>query len=386
MFFDNKEYRRLFAKWIVSVFAICILLYLAVRNFSSIGEGVSWLFALVRPILIGGLLALVLNVPLKFIENKILSGAKHTKVKRPLAITLSLLLIIGIILGIVFLVIPELIKALTILGEMAFAQIDRLSKLDMEATIFGGTTIEDFLENNVNWAELKTSLQLWIQRTGKTLLNTTVSAAGSVIGAMLSFFMSLVFAIYMLSQKENLSRQFTHLFRVWLPDRVSSRLIHMFSVCNECFANYVAGQTLEAFILGGLCTAGMLLLRLPYAPMVGVLVGATALLPVVGAYIGGIVGFLMILTESPTKALIFVIYLAILQQVEGNLIYPRVVGSKLNLPAIWVLAAITVGGNLFGMLGMLLGVPVFSAAYTLFKEATQARAERIKKETPTAKQ
>lgn len=386
MFFDNKEYRRLLAKWVISVFVICILLYLAVRNFSSIGEGLSWLVALVRPILTGGLFALVLNVPLNFIENKILNRTGLKKAKRPLSITLSILLIVGIFLGIVFLVIPELIKALTILGEMAFAQIDRLSKVDLEATFLGGTTIEDFLENNVNWAELKTSLQLWIQRAGKTLLNTTVSAAGSVIGVMLSFIMSLVFAIYMLSQKENLSCQFTHLFRVWLPDRVSSRLIHIFSVCNECFANYVAGQTLEAFILGGLCTAGMLLLRLPYAPMVGVLVGATALLPVVGAYIGGIVGFLMILTESPTKALVFVIYLAILQQVEGNLIYPRVVGSKLNLPAIFVLAAITVGGNLFGMLGMLLGVPVFSAAYTLFKEATQARAERKKKEIPTAKQ
>ncbi len=386
MFFNNKEYRRLLAKWIISVIAICILIYLGVQNLSALGGSVSWLIALLRPILIGGLFALILNVPLNFIENKLLSRTKLKKAKRPISIFLSLLLISGIFLGIIFLVIPELIKALTILGEMAFAEIDRLSKVDMNATVFGGTTIEDFLENNVNWAELKTSLQLWIQRAGKTLLNTTVSAAGSVISAMLSFVISLVFAIYMLSQKEKLSCQFTHLFRVWLPEWVSGRLIHMFSVCNKCFANYVAGQTLEAFILGGLCTAGMLLLRLPYALMVGVLVGATALLPVVGAYIGGIVGFLMILTESPTKALIFVIYLAILQQVEGNLIYPRVVGSKLNLPAIWVLAAITVGGNLFGMLGMLLGVPVFSAAYTLFKEATQARAERKKIETSTAKQ
>lgn len=386
MFFDNKEYRKLLAKWMISVVSVCIFLYLGVRNIAAIGAGVSWLTALLRPILIGGLLALILNVPLNFIEKKLLGRTKLKKAKRPISIFLSLLLIIGIFLGIIFLVIPELIRALTTAGEMAFAQIDRLSKLDMESTIIGGTTIEDFLENNVNWAGLKTSLEHWIQSVGKILLNTTVSAAGSVIGAILNFFMSLVFAIYMLSQKETLSRQFAHLFRVWLPERASSFLIHMFSVCSDCFSNFVAGQTLEAFILGGLCTAGMFLLRLPYAPMVGVLVGATALLPVVGAYIGGIVGFLMVLTESPVKALVFLVFLFVLQQVEGNLIYPRVVGSKLNLPAIWVLAAICVGGNLFGTLGMLLGVPVFSAAYTLFKEATQARAERKKTETPTAKQ
>ena len=189
----------------------------------------------------------------------------------------------------------------------------------------------------------------------------------------MNFFIGLVFSIYVLANKEKLKRQTLRLIHVWLPQRFGSALVHVVSVCNLSFRNFIAGQATEALILGMLCTIGMLILRLPYAPMIGALVGVTALIPIVGAFIGTIVGAFLILTVSPFKALIFVIFLVILQQIEGNLIYPKVMGARINLPAIWVFAAVTVGGNLAGPVGMLLGVPAASAAYELLKEATSKR-------------
>ena len=152
-------------------------------------------------------------------------------------------------------------------------------------------------------------------------------------------------------------------------------MVHVFDVCNQTFKLFIAGQATEAVILGVLCMIGMMILQIPYAPMVGALIGVTALIPILGAFIGTIIGAIMILTVNPFKAVIFVVFLLILQQIEGNLIYPRVVGSKINLPAMWVLAAVTVGGNLAGPLGMLLGVPAASAAYALIKEATDNREQ-----------
>ena len=186
-------------------------------------------------------------------------------------------------------------------------------------------------------------------------------------------FIGLVFAIYILANKETLKRQGSRLIHAWLPQRVGGGLLHVATVCSRIFRSFVAGQVTEAFILGFLCFIGMLLLGLPYAAMIGALVGVSALIPIVGAFIGMFVGIFMILTVSPLKALIFAIFLLVLQQVEGNLIYPKVVGSKMNLPGLWVLAAITIGGELAGPIGMLLGVPTFSALYTLLKEATANR-------------
>ena len=197
-----------------------------------------------------------------------------------------------------------------------------------------------------------------------------------MLSSTVTSLVGLVFAVYLLSGKEKLKRQACRLIRVWLPQNMGGIMIHISSVCGDVFHRFVADQFLEALILGTLCMLGMVILRIPYAPMVGALIGVTALIPVVGAFVGTIIGAVMIMTVSPLKAVVFVIFLLILQQVEGNLIYPRVVGAKINLPAIWVLAAVTVGGNLAGPLGMFLGVPAASAAYTLIREATDQREHK----------
>ena len=234
-----------------------------------------------------------------------------------------------------------------------------------------------FAKLDIDWLGLKTQMEEWFKSQSGTFVNQAVGAASSFAGSLVTFFIGLVFAIYILSGKEKLKQQVCRLIHVWLPEKFGETLIHVSSVCSKTFRLFIAGQATEAIILGTLCMIGMAILRIPYAPMVGALVGVTALIPVVGAFVGTIVGAIMILTVDPFKAVVFVIFLLILQQIEGNMIYPKVVGSKIKLPAIWVLAAVTIGGNLGGPIGMLLGVPAASAAYALIKEATAKRENKL---------
>lgn len=215
-------------------------------------------------------------------------------------------------------------------------------------------------------------------------MNAAMAAAGALAGAVVDLSVGLVFAFYLLANKERLKRQSARFLRIWLPRPLAEGLIHVAEVCSSTFRRFIAGQALEALLLGTLCTAGMLLLRLPYAPMIGALVGVTALIPLVGGVIGLAAGFFMLLTVSPFQALTFAVFLFVLQQLEGNLLYPRVVGAKINLPAIWVLAAVTVGGKLAGAPGMLLGVPAASSAYALLRECTEARAKKQAAESASA--
>jgi len=253
--------------------------------------------------------------------------------------------------------------------------LEQLADLD-NTSAFAQTPFAEWI-SGIDWLGLRTQMEAWLKRQGGNLAGHAVGAVGSAVSGLVTFVIGLTFAIYILAGKEKLKRQASRLLRVWLPARLSGGIIHVASVCVGTFKLFIAGQAMEAIILGTLCMVGMAVLRLPYAPMIGALVGVTALIPVVGAFMGTIVGTIMILTVDPFKAVVFVIYLLILQQVEGNVIYPRVVGSKINLPAIWVLAAVTIGGNLAGPFGMLLGVPAVSAAYALIKEATDLQEQRM---------
>lgn len=229
----------------------------------------------------------------------------------------------------------------------------------------------------LNWSSIQTSLFEWAKGGVADILGTTATVIGSLASWVVNFTVALVFAIYLLSGKERLKKQYVHLIHAWIPEKFSGIVLHVGNVFVDSFRKFVAGQTMEAIILGSLCALGMWIFRFPYAPMIGALVGVTALVPMVGGLVGGAVGALMILPESITKALLFVVFLVILQQLEDNLIYPRVVGSSMGLPAIWVLAAITVGGSIGGVAGMLFSVPVASALYRLVREATEWKEQKI---------
>lgn len=367
---DKAKIRKI-TKWIIGVVTACILIYLAIRHLDMIVVGISWLVGITFPILLGIVMALVLNVPMRPIEKHL--HIKKEKAKRPLAIVLSLVLVLGIFTGIAFLVIPEIVDTIRLVAQIVMSGIDQAAS--WEQTIdFSRLPFGEYLQQiDIDWMQLKDDLEQWTISQRNVLFQQAAGAVSSVASGFMNFFIGLVFSIYVLANKEKLKRQTLRLIRVWLPQRFGSALVHVVSVCNRSFRNFIAGQATEAVILGMLCTIGMLILRLPYAPMIGALVGVTALIPIVGAFIGTIVGAFLILTVSPFKAFIFVIFLIILQQLEGNLIYPKVMGARINLPAIWVFAAVTIGGNLAGPVGMLLGVPAASAAYELLKEATIKR-------------
>lgn len=379
----DKFSSRTLAKWTIQVVSTCILIYLAIRHLNVIGAGILWILDIISPLLIGVMIALVLNLPMRSIEaflSKKIQNRKLKRAKRPLSILLSLLFVLGILTCVAFLVVPELIKATRLIAQILLSGIDRAAfwnaSIDFEAIPFG----EYLSQIDIDWTSLKNHLKSWTSTQQNELFYQAAKAVSSIAHIIIQFFIGLVFSIYILANKEKLKRQTLHLASIWLPQKPGTILFHILSVCNHCLQDFIAGQATEAVILGLLCTIGMLVLRLPYAPMIGALVGITALLPVVGAYIGALAGAFMILTENPFKAFVFILFLCILQQFEGNVIYPRVVGSKLNLPAIWVLAAVIVGGNLAGPIGMLLGVPAASAAYTLLKEATVRRESELRKE------
>ena len=260
--------------------------------------------------------------------------------------------------------------ALRLLDQMATLE----NCIDFSQLPFG----EYLAQIDINWTELRDNLEIWLSQLGSSIVNQAGNAVGSVASSLVDLGIGFVFSIYILANKEKLIRQISRLIRVWIPRRIGSWITHVVSVCGNTFQLFIAGQTTEAVILGTLCTIGMLILQIPYAPMIGALVGVTALIPYVGAFIAGLVGALLIFTVKPFKAVIFVIFLVVLQQVEGNVIYPKVVGAKVNLPAMWVLAAITIGGSLAGPLGMLLGVPTMSAFYSLLREATEKRERRMR--------
>lgn len=373
---DTPEKRKTFTKWAIGTFTLCVLIYLGIGHVGDIARVLGSLGKVLQPLLIGAILALMLNVPMDFWERVLRRHTRLGKSVRPLAILLALVCVCGIFAGIALLVLPELVEALQMVAQIVGGTLSRLSQMENDPALYH-TPLERFLAGlNIDWLALKNQLEGWIRTRSGAAMEQLVALAGMLVSSVVTLFLALVFAVYILSGKEKFQRQAKRLLSVWLPDGVGGALLHVWQVCSTVFRRFVVGQTTEAVILGSLCMAGMFLLRLPYAPMVGALVGVTALIPIVGAFVGTIVGAIMILPVSPFKALVFVVYLLILQQVEGNLIYPRVVGSKIQLPAIWVLASVTVGGNLGGPLGMLLGVPAASAGYALLREATEHREQQ----------
>lgn len=372
-----KAFMKAYAKWIIGIGAVLIIIFLSVANLGKVTGVLKWVAGLFTPLTIGFFMALILNVPMRFIESHLWPKAKKKsaiKLRRPLAFVLSLVLIFGILTGVIMLVVPEVVEAVKIFAQSLMGVINNLAKLNKEEAL--STLPFGNLLAKIDWSSIYTNVQKWIKEQSGTIVNGAMDTVIAFVGGIIDFFFAVIFSVYILFSKETLKFQAKRLVKAWLPQRSGSYLVHASSVANGVFRNFVAGQTIEAFILGSLCALGMFILRIPYAPMVGALVGVCALIPVVGAFIAGGVGAFMIFTESPVKALIFVIFLIILQQIEGNLIYPKVVGNQIKLPAIWVLASVTVGGAVAGPLGILLGIPLASTLYVLVREATEKREQK----------
>lgn len=367
-------------KRILLIIAFTVILIWAVYNHKLLFKYIGELYALISPFVIGLCIAYVVNVIMRPIERmwmKLLSRFKGKwveKLKRPICLLLSILLIIGIILAVVFLIIPELSESISSLVSMIPSYVT-------EVESWWGALSERLVKYGVDLPQFNFNpdkLIDFLKDGGTAVLNTTLSATTSIVTAVINFVLALAFSIYVLAQKETLKRQSKKVMsRLMKPEKMQ-KLLDMLDLINRTFTNFITGQLTEAVIIGALCFIGMSIFRMPYAPAISVLVGFTALIPVFGAFIGTAIGAFLILLVKPIQSVWFIVFIIVLQQFEGNLIYPKVVGKSVGLPGIWVLVAVTIGGNAMGVVGMLISVPLCSVLYVVARNAVNGRplAER----------
>ena len=363
-------------KRILGIITFALLLYWALLHPSQVGSIFSGLFALVSPFVLGFAIAFIVNVPLRLLEGLWDKHMKSSKGKRPVCLVASLVILVAIIFALFFIVVPALGESFANLASQLPQYVRQLESLYLSLTDLLAQHNIVLPTLDLDLEAIYTAVLNFFTNYGQALVDTTVGVTTSIVSVVVNFVLALVFSLYVLAQKETLMRQGRKVVSALLPQRWANKTLEVATLTNKTFANFVTGQLTEAVILGSLCFLGMTLLRIPYASVVSVLIGFCALIPIFGAIIGAIVGAFLILLVAPMKALWFLIFLIILQQLEGNLIYPRVVGKSVGLPGIWVLAAVTVGGNAFGLVGMLLSVPVCSVLYTLFREFVNYRLEQ----------
>lgn len=368
-------------KTIMQLILFTIIVIFAFINISYLWTFIKYIIAIFMPFIIGAMMAFVLNVLLNVVENKLFKklNKKNTKtwkkLKRPVSLVTTFIIIIAIIALILGLIIPQLKNTVELFTEnfdsYKTQSVELLEKVGIEKK-----TINKLNNNIENIQEEATK---YISKNSDKIMQTTVGVATTVAGTVTTIVLGMVFAIYILLKKEDLTRQFKKLARAYLPEKRQTTLKEISTLSNKTFGNFVSGQCIEALIIGLLCFIGMLILQIPYAPTIAVLVGFTALIPVFGAFIGTAIGAFLILMVDPTKALIFIIFIIILQQIEGNLIYPKVVGNSVGLPGIWVMVAVTVGASIGGILGMLLSVPVCSILYSILRTDVNNRIDQKNK-------
>ncbi len=357
---------------ILGVAALCILLYWGLHNLEQLGRIVGTVLALFRPFLLGAAMAFILNVPMRAIERHL--PKKMAPVHRAASLVLTLAAVVGVLMVVGLLVVPQLkatIETIAVRMPAFWAQAQAwINQLMQEYPDLaqwlqepGTMNLQDVLQRAVEW--LKTG--------GLALVGNTVTAATGIISGVVTFFIGLVFALYLLFQKETLARQCKMLLYAWMKEEHAQRVLEVADLTSRTFSNFLSGQCLEACILGCMFAVAMLLFRMPYVLLVSVLVAVTALIPVFGAFIGCFVGAFLILIQNPMQAVVFVILFLVIQQIEGNLVYPRVVGSSVGLPSIWVLVAVTIGGSAMGVVGMLIMIPLCSVLYSLLRTATRGK-------------
>lgn len=349
----------------VSVF----LLYLCITYWSGLMELVSLVIGAGMPMLIGCVIAYLVNILMRVYEKHYFPKSEKKaaqKSRRPVCMLLAIVTLVLVVLLVICLILPQLWSCVQVISAGLPGMLAKAVDWVEET----GILPEDMTQTleSVDWrSKMGQILQVLTSGIG-SVMDVLMKTLTSVFSGVVSGLLSLIFAVYLLLGKERLGRQFHKVCRHYLKESWYQKLCHVIETVDDCFHKYVVGQCTEAVIIGGLCTIGMLILQLPYALMIGALVAFTALIPVAGAYIGAIVGAFMILIQSPLKALIFLVFIIVLQQLEGNIIYPRVVGSSLGLPGIWVLTAVTIGGGILGIVGMLLGVPLAAAVYRFIQE------------------
>ena len=371
---DNVEDNRKDLKKIRNLIAFAILLYLGVQNIDVVFQVVRNLFGMISPFVLGACIAFVLNVPMGAIE-KLLIKVTHGRKRytRPLSLILTIVSVILVIIVVFFVVIPELSTTIVSLKDLIPGFLVNVQTL-VEQLFAEYPQITEYVSSiQLNWQEILENVVSFLKNGAGSVLNSTFSAAMSVVSAITNFFIGFVFSCYILLQKEKLSVQLRKALYAFVSVKKADKIIEVCALSHKTFANFLTGQCVEALILGSMFFVAMLILRFPYALLVGVLIAVTALIPMFGAFIGCAIAVFLILMVSPVKALGFLVLFLVLQQIEGNLIYPHVVGNSVGLPSVWVLVAVTLGGSVMGVIGMLIFIPGVSVLYTLFRDEVYKR-------------
>lgn len=371
-------------KKIQGLIAFAVLLYLGVRNFSIVLKYLNLLWGLIFPFALGGAMAFVLNVPMSFVERHLFGKAKEkknkigTKLARPVSLLLSIVFVILVIMIVMLVVIPEIATTLVSVAKKAEETIPVMQKWLINLFEDNPEIAGWVASIEIQPQEIFDSVGRMLKSGADNLLSSTITVTMGIVNFTVNFFVGFVFACYVLLQKERLGKQVLKAAYALLPVKVVNYQKHVFSLASKVFASFITGQCIEAVILGGMFFIVLTIGGFPYAMLIGVLIGFMALIPVFGGFIGCGIGFFLILMVSPLKAVAFLVVFLVLQQIEGNLIYPHVVGNSVGLPAIWVLVAVTLGGNLMGIVGMLIFIPLVSVLYTLFREWVYTRLEKKK--------
>ncbi|MBR4283646.1 MAG: AI-2E family transporter [Anaerotignum sp.] len=373
---DKENIRKLRG---LIVFTLVILVGLL--RFNVVLGGARFILHILSPFILGGAIAFVLSVPMNRIQknlfDKVQEGSTLKKAAAPLSLVYTLILVLAVLSLAVVVILPELTETIAMLGKTLPEKVPALLK-KMELLFARNQELVHYieeLETSLNWEDILAQLMTFFRVGANTMLDSTISVATGIVSGVGTFFIAFVFACYILLQQPFLKRQMTKLIYAYMKEKHADEMMRICSLTYRTFSNFLTGQCLEAVILGTMFFIAMTIFRFPFAVLVGVLIAFTALIPIFGAFIGCGVGAFLILTVDPKQALFFVIMFLIIQQLEGNLIYPKVVGSSIGLPAIWVLAAVSLGGSLFGVIGMLVFIPIVSVGYTLLKENVNKRLE-----------
>ena len=376
------DFSKLSMKKIRELIVFTVLIVVALWKFDVVLGVIRAIWGIIFPFVLGGAIAFVINVPMSFLEKKLFGKAKEKgskvagKLARPVSLLLTIVLVVGVIVLVMFGLIPQLTETI---GSLMNSIADFIPQMQ--------SWVREFTHNNREIMDLVNQMEFnpnkaiqWgmsiLGNGAGNFMNTTMTAVGSIVSGVTTFFIAFSFACYILFQKEKLHVQVRKVFFAFIPKRKAEVILEVCSLTYRTFANFLTGQCLEAVILGSMFVITLSILKMPYALLIGIIIAFTALIPIFGAFIGCALGCLLIFMVSPKQAILFILVFLILQQIEGNLIYPHVVGSSVGLPSIWVLAAVTVGGNLLGIVGMLVFIPLVSVLYTLFREYVYLRLKK----------
>lgn len=368
------EFNKKQTKSILKIVFVSIIFYFLLKELSMVVSALSYIWSIFSVFAIGGAMAFVINVPMKFFETRLLSKFKKLgRSKRPLAFLMTLMTVVIVIYLVLFIVVPELASTLQTVVVQLQELYGKLPQIVENLTASLNLTEDAVKSLQIEWSQISETAIKAVQSVATGIINSSTSLIGTVINAITQFIMAFIFCIYILFSKEKLGRACKKLIYAVFKEQRADDIISVLHLADRTFSSFLSGQCLEAVILGSLFVVAMTVFRMPYALLVGVLIAVTALVPVVGAFIGCFVGAFLILMVNPVQAVWFVVMFLVIQQLEGNIIYPKVVGSSVGLPPILVFAAVIVGGDLFGVLGMLVFIPLTSVCFTIAKALVEMR-------------